>query len=159
MLLPFCSFPWVMTILAWPCRERKTPPPDVEEEPMMEAWHLLKNEEEGGLFPLPTFPHYSPLSSWGTALSPPPTCKRHNSNKSSLVYHFASCWIPSVLRHKKLEFHWVLTPGVWFQLGRFEFSPMSEIVGPSSNWGITGFESHLRWDWFQVPIWGIQLHS
>ena len=31
-------------------------PPDVEEELMMEAWHLLKNEQEGGLLPLPTFP-------------------------------------------------------------------------------------------------------
>ena len=27
-----------------------TPPPDMEEELMMEVWRLLKNEEEGGLF-------------------------------------------------------------------------------------------------------------
>ena len=35
---------------------KKTPPPDMEEEVIIEAWHLLKNEEEGGLLPLPTFP-------------------------------------------------------------------------------------------------------
>ena len=35
-----------MTVLAWPCRDKKNPLSDVEEELMMEAWHLLKNEEE-----------------------------------------------------------------------------------------------------------------
>ena len=43
-----------MTVPAWLCRDKKTPPPDMEL--MMEVWHLLKNEEEGGLLPLPTFP-------------------------------------------------------------------------------------------------------
>ena len=44
-----------MTVSAWPCRDKKTPLPNIEEEMIMEAWRLLKNEEEGGLFPLPTF--------------------------------------------------------------------------------------------------------
>jgi len=30
--------------------------PDVEEELMMEAWCLLKNEGKGDILPLPTFP-------------------------------------------------------------------------------------------------------
>ena len=38
-------------------RTRKLPPaPSVEEELMMEAWCLLKNEEEGGFPPFPSFP-------------------------------------------------------------------------------------------------------
>ena len=44
-----------MTLLAWPCRDKKTPQPNLEEELMMEARRLLKNEEESGLFPLFTF--------------------------------------------------------------------------------------------------------
>ena len=44
-----------MTLPAWSRRDEKTPLPDVEEELMMEAWGLLKNEEEGGLFPPPHF--------------------------------------------------------------------------------------------------------
>ena len=45
-----------MIVLTWPCRDRKTHLPKVEEELMMEAWCLLKNEEERGLSLLPTFP-------------------------------------------------------------------------------------------------------
>ena len=41
-----------MTVLAWPCRDKKTPQPNLEEELMLEAWRLLKNEEESSLFPL-----------------------------------------------------------------------------------------------------------
>ena len=38
-------------------KTRKLPPaPSVEKELMMEAWCLLKNEEEGGLLPFPSFP-------------------------------------------------------------------------------------------------------
>ena len=44
-----------MTVLAWPYRDKKTPQPNLEEELMMEAQCLLKNEEESGLFPLFTF--------------------------------------------------------------------------------------------------------
>ena len=36
-----------MTVPVWPCRSKKTPPPNVEEELMIEVWRLLKNEEEG----------------------------------------------------------------------------------------------------------------
>ena len=42
-----------MTLPAWPCKDKKTPPSDIEEELRMEAWCLLKNEEEGGLSPHP----------------------------------------------------------------------------------------------------------
>ena len=45
-----------MTVLVWPQRDKKTPLPNMEGEPMMETWHLLKNEEESGLSPLPAFP-------------------------------------------------------------------------------------------------------
>ena len=38
-----------MTVLAWQHRDKKTPLPKLEEELMMEIWHLLKNEEESGL--------------------------------------------------------------------------------------------------------------
>ena len=44
-----------MTVLALPCVYKKTPLPDLEQELMMEVCHLLKNKEEGGLFPLSTF--------------------------------------------------------------------------------------------------------
>ena len=56
-----------------------------------------------------------------------------------LSYHFASCWIPSVLRHKEPELQQVLRPGVrsqrqWVQvpirvLAGFE----SQSVGSSPN--------------------------
>ena len=79
------------------------------EELMMEAWGLLKNEEEGGLFPLPTFPliikllptnfsGHSTLSSTHLQFS-----QASYSNKSLLIHHFASRWILSALRHKELE--------------------------------------------------------
>ena len=42
--------PWQVG-LVWATTRRKSPPPAVEEELMIEAWHLLKNEEEGGLLP------------------------------------------------------------------------------------------------------------
>lgn len=48
-------FPYIMTVLALPCVYKKTPLPDLEQELMMEVCHLLKNKEEGGLFPLSTF--------------------------------------------------------------------------------------------------------
>ena len=44
-----------MTVWVWLWGDKKTSPPNVEEELMMEAWCLLKDEEEGGLLPLPTF--------------------------------------------------------------------------------------------------------
>ena len=44
-----------LTVLAWPGRDKKTPPHNMEEELMIEACHLLENEEEGGLLP----PHFS----------------------------------------------------------------------------------------------------
>jgi len=43
-----------VTVLAWPCRDKETPPSDVQEELMMEAGHLLQDEEEGGPLLLPT---------------------------------------------------------------------------------------------------------
>ena len=45
-----------MTVSVWPYGNKKTPPHNVEEERIMEAWRLLKKEEEGGRLPLPTFP-------------------------------------------------------------------------------------------------------
>ena len=45
-----------MTIPAWPSRDKKTLPPDMEEELMMEAWHLLRTEEEGGFLSPSAFP-------------------------------------------------------------------------------------------------------
>ena len=42
-------------ILAWPCRDKKTPPPDLVEELKMDAWCLLKKDKEN-YFP---FPHSS----------------------------------------------------------------------------------------------------
>ena len=48
-------FQSAMTVLAWSYRDKKTSLPNVEEELMIEAWHLLK-KEEGGPLPLLTFP-------------------------------------------------------------------------------------------------------
>ena len=45
-----------MTIWVWLWRDKKTPQRDLEEKLMMEAWYLLKDEGEGSLLPLPTFP-------------------------------------------------------------------------------------------------------
>ena len=48
-------FPYTMTVLALLCMYKKTPLPNLEKELMMEVHHLLKNMEEGGLFPSPLF--------------------------------------------------------------------------------------------------------
>lgn len=57
MLPPFFAhLCHAMTILTRPLRDKKTTLPDVEEELMMEALCLHKNEEEGGLTPLSTSP-------------------------------------------------------------------------------------------------------
>ena len=74
---------------------------------MMEAWHLLKNEEDGGLLHLPAFPLIIkpwPLSSrHGTPL---PSClylsQRSILINSFLTCHSASCWILSMPRQKSL---------------------------------------------------------
>ena len=52
----FAPFHCAMTVPAWTYKDEKTPLLTTEEELMMETWHLLKNEEEGDLLPLPTFP-------------------------------------------------------------------------------------------------------
>ena len=41
-----------MTVLAWPCRDKKTFLPSMEKELTMEVWRLLKNKDECGLPPL-----------------------------------------------------------------------------------------------------------
>lgn len=50
----------IFTALAWPCRDqkkkKKPPLPNLEEELMMDACHLLKNEEESCFFPHSTLP-------------------------------------------------------------------------------------------------------
>ena len=51
VLRPEMIFPSGMTVLAWPCRDKKTFLPNVEKELMTEVWHLLKNKEECGLPP------------------------------------------------------------------------------------------------------------
>ena len=45
-----------MLVPASSCREKKIALPNLKEKLMMEAWHLLNNEEKSGLFLLPTFP-------------------------------------------------------------------------------------------------------
>ena len=52
----FAPFHCALTVPAGPYKDEKTPLPTVEEELMTETWHILKNEEEGDLLPLPTFP-------------------------------------------------------------------------------------------------------
>ena len=61
-------------------QDKKAPLPNLEEEQMMEAWHLLKNEEKGGLLLLPPF--LSMIKLWPTKFSGrgksyPPACKPH----------------------------------------------------------------------------------
>ena len=73
--------------------KRELPLPDGEEELMIEAWHLLKNKEEGGLLPLPHFSfddrtvaHYV----LGVAPSCPPTYKLHK-HPVLIYHHLAIC--------------------------------------------------------------------
>lgn len=68
----FIHFQCSMTVPIWPCRDKKTPLLDVQEELMMEAWCLLKNRDESGLHSLPFFLNCSPLSSQGS--TPLPAC-------------------------------------------------------------------------------------
>ena len=44
-----------MTVLAGPCRDKKAPLPNLEEELMLKARNLLKDQEESGFFPPPHF--------------------------------------------------------------------------------------------------------
>ena len=91
--------------LAWPCRDKKTPLLNLEEELIMEAWHLLEKDKDV-LLSLPTFPLiiklywvlgvWHPLAVWFVSLT------RAYPSISLLIYHFASHWILSVLRQKGL---------------------------------------------------------
>ena len=84
-----------MTIPAWPSRDKKTLPPDMEEELMMEAWYLLNNEEKVTLFPLPTFPiiiKLWPTKTWGVAPSHLHICKPDKS--PILINHFLPITLP-----------------------------------------------------------------
>ena len=47
-----------------------------------------------------------------------------------LTYHFASCWIPSVLRHKEPELQYVWRQVVWFLLEEcsFKFHPRCVVL-------------------------------
>ena len=91
--------------LAWPCRDKKTFLPNLEEELMMEAWHLLKNNKEH-LLPLPTF-HLiinqiiTPLTPFLDAVSScQPACKlykhpiliNHILSIILLLTEFFPCW-------------------------------------------------------------------
>ena len=61
----FAYFHCVVTVPAWPHRDKKTLLSDVEEKPVMEAWHLLDNKEEGGLPPTPHFSsYYKTVAHW-----------------------------------------------------------------------------------------------
>ena len=66
--------------LAWPCRDKKTPLLNLEEELIMEAWHLFEKDKEV-LLSLPTFlfDYKTIPSSWGVASPCPPACKPHKS--------------------------------------------------------------------------------
>ena len=59
-----------------------------------------------------------------------------------LTYHFASRWIPSVLRHKEPELQWVLRLDVWFLI--------KKMVGLSPKVG-------FGWGW--VPAHGFKHQS
>jgi len=77
-----------MVDLAWPCRDKKTPLLNLEEELMIEAWSLLK-EDEDLLFPLSTFHLIIKLYTFsGDGVSHLPTCKPHMH--SILINHFLS---------------------------------------------------------------------
>ena len=55
MLPPLCSFSMHHDSPSWTCKDKKIPPPDVEEL-MREPLHLLQDEEESGFLSLHTFP-------------------------------------------------------------------------------------------------------
>ena len=78
-----------MVDLAWPCRDKKTPLLSLEEELMMEAWSLLKKDED--LLPLSTFHliiKLYPSTFSGDGVSHLPTCKPHMH--SVLINYFLS---------------------------------------------------------------------
>ena len=121
-----------ITFPIWPCRDKKFPPSDMEEELMMEveACYLLKNEEEGGLPP----PHFSfdyktvAHQVLRTASSCLPACKLHKH--FTLINPFLSI----ALLLAKLFLHWKIkssseasspplpTHFCGFTLGNSEFS-------------------------------------
>ena len=77
--------------------------PNLEEELMMEAWHLLKKDRE---VLLPTFPLIIKLywvpGVWHPLALPLISLTRAYPSILLLIYHFASHWILSVLRQKGL---------------------------------------------------------
>ena len=94
-----------MSVLARPYKDKKNLLPNLEEVLMMEAWYLLKNEEESDLFSLSTFSLIIKLYP-SKFLGPLPlACLRatltSGASKPLLIYHFTSHWIISVLRHKE----------------------------------------------------------
>ena len=84
-----CSLHTEKTVICGP-RNQKIPLSNLEEELMMEAWCLLKNDKE---VPLPTpfllIMKLQPTKFLGAAPSCPPTCKH-----SMLVNYFLSITLP-----------------------------------------------------------------
>ena len=66
----------LMTILAWQCKDKNTALLNLEKELKMETWHLIKNEEESGHFPISTFSLIIKLylSKFLGCNTPSPTC-------------------------------------------------------------------------------------
>ena len=86
---------------------RKIPPPDMEEELMMEAKHLLKTEEEGGLPFAQLSLDCKTVAHWvlGAAPSCLPACEPHHRPtlmEPCLAFPSAPWWVLSVLREKSL---------------------------------------------------------
>ena len=101
--------------LAWPCRDKKTPLLNLEEELIMEAWHLFEKDKEV-LLSLPTFlliiKLYRVLGVWHPLALLLVSLTRAYPSISLLLYHFASHWILSVLRQKGL-WYWSSLEAPW----------------------------------------------
>ena len=93
MLPLFAHFHCVNTVLSWPYRDKKIPHLTWRRS----WWHSIKNEEESGLFPSPTFPlivNCSPPTSLGVVPYHPPACKPQNH--PIIINHFLSITLPLV---------------------------------------------------------------
>ena len=97
----FAHFLCTMTVLVWPCRDKKTPALGMEEELTVEVLCLIKNEEEGGLPSLPTFPLIIETQFTQLLVRDSPAYPSVPPHKCPILINFFLTWHSA--------FHWILS--------------------------------------------------
>ena len=110
----FAHFLCTMTVLVWPCRDKKTPPLGMEEELMMEVLCLIKNEDEFWWWSFS--PHFS--FDYGNAVHPAfgqvlpclPICTPSRVSYTNKLFSYLSFCFTEFFQHQHRRTYALLSP-------------------------------------------------